>query len=274
MKKNKALIVIRIVAALIVWLLINKFYDAFADPMLEGKFPEVIRLILRGMVVPYTVAIGASYLILRGMKVSGESGGEASDILGYENQRIVVTPGFIIKAFLVQTGISMPVILISNIILTIIGIAPHGMTAEEISGKNCLYYIVLLLVFAPVMEELFFRKLILDRLIVIGEAGAIIISAFLFGLPHVFSQGIPQMFGTFIIGIAWAYVRIKTGRLWPGIILHIMFNLYGCYFALFMAKSPITTVIFMFISVIIMPIIAIVILTKKHQYNKYEYENA
>ena len=28
MKKNKALIVIRIVAALIVWLLINKFYDA------------------------------------------------------------------------------------------------------------------------------------------------------------------------------------------------------------------------------------------------------
>ena len=260
MKKNKVLVVIRIVIALIVWFLIYKSYSTFVDPMLDGKLPDVIRLIIRSMIVPYTVALGACYLIIRGMEVSCEYGGGTSGVLENEIQKISVTPGFIIKAFLIQTGLSMPVILICNIILTILGVTPHGMTAEEIFGKNYLFYIILLLGFAPAMEELIFRKLFLDRLLVIGEAGAIIISAVLFGLPHAFSQGIPQMLGTFIIGIVWAYVRIKTGRLWPGIILHIMFNLYGSYFALFMSKIPITTVIFMFMSVIIIPIIASVLL--------------
>jgi membrane protease YdiL (CAAX protease family) len=110
------------------------------------------------------------------------------------------------------------------------------------------------------MEEILFRKLFLDRLLVIGETGAIIISAILFGLPHAFSQGIPQMFGTFLIGLVWAYMRVKTGKLWPGIILHIMFNLYGCYFATFMAMRPVTTVLFMLMGIILLPTIAVIIL--------------
>ena len=256
MKKNKVLIVLRVFIALAVWFLITNSYSAFIDPMLEGKLPEVIRMIMKAMVMPYTVGLGACYLILKGMEIPGKNTDGDSKML------FDITPGFMLKAFLVQTGISMPVIMILNIVLKILGITPHGISPEETIGKYSLFYIALLLCFAPVMEEILFRKMFLDRLLVIGETGAIIVSAVLFGLPHAFSQGIPQMFGTFLIGLVWAYVRVKTGKLWPGIILHIMFNLYGCYFATFMAMRPGTTVIFLFLGIILLPIVAVIILIK------------
>ena len=250
MKKNKALIVVRVFIALAAWFLIYKGYEAFIDPMLEGKLPEIVRMIINSMVIPYTVGLGACFLVLRGMEVTERK------------SEVAVTPGVMAKAFLVQTGLSMPVILISNIILTILGVAPRGMTADVIYGKYFIFYIILLLGYAPVVEEILFRKLFLDRLLVIGETGAIIVSAILFGLPHVYSQGISQMFGTFLIGLVWAYVRVKTGKLWPGIILHIMFNLYGCYFASFMTGKPITAMGFMFMSIILIPVVAVIILVK------------
>ena len=252
MKKSKVLIVLRVFIALVAWFLITECYSIFLEPTLEGKFPEIIRMIMSAVVVPYTVGIGACYLILRGMAIPDKSNDGALS-------STAITPGLMFKAFLVQMGLSMPVIMILNIVLNILGIPPHGMSPEDIFGKYFLFYIVILLGFAPVMEEILFRKLFLDRLLAIGETGAIIISAILFGLPHAFSQGIPQMFGTFLIGLVWAYMRVKTGKLWPGIILHIMFNLYGCYFATFMAMRPVTTVLFMFMG-ILLPTIAVIIL--------------
>lgn len=251
MKKSKVLIVLRVFVALAVWFLIGRGYSVFVDPMLDGRLPELVRKILSGMVVPYTVGLGVSFLILLGMEV---------EVPGENSQVVSVTPGRLIKAFLVQTGLSMPVIMILNIVLNILGFPPHGMSPEDLFGKYFLFYVVLLLIFAPVMEEILFRKILLDRLLLIGEKEAIIISSILFGLPHAFSQGIPQMFGTFLIGLVWAYMRVKTGKLWPGIILHIMFNLYGCYFATFMAMRPVTTVLFLFMGIILLPTIAVIIL--------------
>ena len=228
MKKSKVLIVLRVFIALVAWFLITECYSIFLEPMLEGKFPEIISMIMRAVVVPYTVGLGGCYLILKGMEIPEKNTGEYSKT--YD-----ITPGLMFKAFLVQMGLSMPVLMILNIVLNILGIPPHGMSPEDIFGKYFLFYIVILLGFAPVMEEILFRKLF---------------------------QGIPQMFGTFLIGLVWAYMRVKTGKLWPGIILHIMFNLYGCYFATFMAMRPVTTVLFLFMGIILLPTIAVIILIK------------
>lgn len=258
MKKNDFITVIRVFAALAVWFLITKSYAAFVDPLLTGKFPETVRMIISSMIIPYTLGMGAAYLILRGMR-NQES--KSTEVPGMYDQP--VTPGLMIKSFLIQTGLSMPVILILNIInILVLRNTPHAMTADQIFGKYMIFYLVLLLIFNPVMEEVLFRKLFLDRLLVIGETGAVIISAVLFGLPHAYSQGVPQMFGTFIIGLVWAYVRVKTGKLWPCVILHMMFNLYGCYFSTLMNRAQGTRVMFMFISIIVMPIIAVILLIK------------
>ena len=75
--------------------------------MLEGRLPEVIRMIFSAMVVPYTLGIGAAYLIVRGMKKPDR---------GYiASGSVEVTPGFILKSFLIQMGMAMPVMMILNI---------------------------------------------------------------------------------------------------------------------------------------------------------------
>ena len=250
MKKNNILTVLRVFVALVAWFVIYKCYGIFIDPLLEGHASDSIRMILSRMVVPYTLGLGASYLIVRGMPMEKDS----SDSL------LNVTPGLIFKAFLIQMGLSMPVIMIGNMILKVLGKPLGGMSREEIFGEHAVFYIVLLLIFNPIMEEVLFRKLALDKLLVLGEVPAIFISAAFFGLPHAYSQGVPQMFGTFVLGVVWAYVRIKTGKLWPCMVLHMLFNLYGAYFTLFMAGSTLTACVLAGINMIILPIPAVILM--------------
>ena len=246
--KDKIIVVIRVAVALIIWFNLIKCYKYFIEPLYVDKVPEVVNLVITSMILPYTVGLGWVYLMLRDLK-SGEI-----------FSSIKPTPGLIAKSFLVQTGLSMPVVIVVNIICILVGASKGGMTAEELFGKNWLFYLILLLVFNPIFEELLFRKLALDKLLVLGEVPAIIISSFLFALPHIISQGAPMFFGTFIIANVWAYVRIKTGRLWPVMVLHGLFNLYGSYLALFMTSTAPTSVLYVFVSAIVLPTVAIILL--------------
>lgn len=76
-------------------------------------------------------------------------------------------------------------------------------------------------VIAPVTEELMFRKLLLDRLRPYGEKFAVVASALCFGLFH---GNLNQVFYAFVIGLAFAYVALRTGRLWQVMLLHAMVN--------------------------------------------------
>ncbi|MBO4864228.1 MAG: CPBP family intramembrane metalloprotease [Eubacterium sp.] len=248
MKKNNFLIVLRVVFAIAAWWVIFKGYTAFVEPLFADSIPETFVLILRSMIVPYTLGLGACYLILRGMD-KGEMSGD-----------IAPSPGLVIKGFFIQQGLAMPVIMFVNIICQIFGITKVGMTADELFGKEWLFYLILLLVFNPIFEELLFRKLLLDRLLVLGETPAIVISAILFGLPHIYSMGLPLFFGTCLIGLVWAYVRVHTGKLWPSIVLHSLFNVYGSYFTLAMAGSTPTTMLVALLGFIILPLIAAILL--------------
>lgn len=77
-------------------------------------------------------------------------------------------------------------------------------------------------IFAPIFEELFFRKFILDRATAYGEGAAVFLSALLFGLVH---SNIYQFFYAFLLGILFGYIYVKTGRLRYTIALHCLFNL-------------------------------------------------
>ena len=253
MEKNRpALTVLRVLAAFAAWFAIYKCYGFFLDPLLEDVLPEIIRMVLSRMIVPYTLGIGASYLILKGMPSGKDSLGNAP-----------VSAGLIAKGFGVQMGYSMPLIVIVNIFCIILGCGGSGITADQIFGKYELFYLILLIGFAPVVEELVFRKLFLDKLLAIGITPAIVISAMIFGLPHVISQGVPQMFGTFAIGLVWAYLRVKTGKLWPSMILHALFNLYGSYFTLTAVSLPFGTPLVMLLNIIIFPTLAVIFTIKE-----------
>ena len=74
---------------------------------------------------------------------------------------------------------------------------------------------------APVFEELACRKLLCDRLHKYGQWPAAVISGLLFGLLHGNSG---QFFLAFFIGIVFACVYMKTGKIIHTMLLHFMIN--------------------------------------------------
>ena len=74
---------------------------------------------------------------------------------------------------------------------------------------------------APLFEELACRKLLLDRLHPYGDGFAVLASGLLFGLMHGNSA---QFFLAFALGILFALVYLKTGRIVYTILLHAIIN--------------------------------------------------
>lgn len=96
-------------------------------------------------------------------------------------------------------------------------------------GYGAILLTLFLVVGAPVMEELYFRGLLLGslkyRFIRLGESLssflAAIVSSILFGLAH----GEPlQLLGLAFFGLILAGLRLKFGRLGPGMFAHSAFN--------------------------------------------------
>lgn len=95
---------------------------------------------------------------------------------------------------------------------------------QVIENSNVYINIIILSIVAPIFEEIFFRKLLIDRTIKYGATLSIILSATLFGLFH---GNLNQFFYTFFIGGFFAYVYIKTGKIIYPIILHAIINFSG-----------------------------------------------
>ena len=77
---------------------------------------------------------------------------------------------------------------------------------------------------APVMEELLFRKLLLDRVSVFGDRTAILLSGVVFGLAH---GNFYQFFYAFGLGAIFAWVYLRTRRIRFSILLHVLINFCG-----------------------------------------------
>ena len=77
---------------------------------------------------------------------------------------------------------------------------------------------------APIMEELLFRKLLLDRVSVFGDRTAILLSGVVFGLAH---GNFYQFFYAFGLGSIFAWVYLRTRRIRFSILLHVLINFCG-----------------------------------------------
>jgi hypothetical protein len=78
-------------------------------------------------------------------------------------------------------------------------------------------------VMPAVFEEIAFRGVILTSLSrVMGSAEAAVVSALLFMVLHLSVPSFPNLF---LLGLALAYLRLKSGSLLPGMLLHFTHNL-------------------------------------------------
>ncbi len=81
---------------------------------------------------------------------------------------------------------------------------------------------------APIMEEIFYRKLVIDRLRRYGDLPAILLSGIAFGLIH---GNFSQFFYAAVLGCVFGYVYLRTGDIRYTIALHMGINLVGGVYA-------------------------------------------
>lgn len=95
-------------------------------------------------------------------------------------------------------------------------------TADLVMGSNPIMRTLVVGILAPIVEEMIFRKIFIDRVVKYGEVTAIVLSGLLFGLFH---GNFFQFFFATLMGMFSAYIYVRTGRIWYSIGLHMAINL-------------------------------------------------
>ena len=93
-----------------------------------------------------------------------------------------------------------------------------------LDGSSLWIQLISLLIIAPLLEEYIFRKCVVTSLAPYSHKAAIFLSGFSFGLIH---GNFYQFFYAFFLGILFAYIFLRTGRLRYSILLHFLINLFG-----------------------------------------------
>lgn len=118
--------------------------------------------------------------------------------------------------------------LIGQFLMTIVSVITGetmvNQVEEMIMDMSLWAVIVSAVILAPIMEELIFRKLVLDRLAGYGPAVAMSVSALVFGLAH---GNFYQFFYAFLLGLIFAYIYLRTGKVRYSMMLHMMVNFCG-----------------------------------------------
>lgn len=96
---------------------------------------------------------------------------------------------------------------------------------EEVTSAQSFWINLLFIaVLAPILEELVFRKFLCNRLLPLGDGYAVVLSAAIFGLVH---GNFFQFFYAFLLGLIFALIYIKTGRIRYTILYHGILNFLG-----------------------------------------------
>lgn len=141
---------------------------------------------------------------------------------------------YLIIAFFIMYAGNIIGMLVNSLISKAVG---HDVTPdlqETIMNLPLGWIFLLVVIAAPILEELVFRKLLIDRVIVYGDKAAIILSGLLFGLFH---GNFSQFFYAFGLGMLLAYIYIRYGKVKYNIAIHMVVNFFGGILATLLVKN-------------------------------------
>lgn len=146
---------------------------------------------------------------------------------------------FILSVF-IGAGICF-VGMIIGVILNFAFTLPFGVNAEDTSALASLlltsdagWRILTVGICAPIFEELIFRKLLVDRLVKYGEFLAIMASGLMFGIFH---GNFQQVFFATGLGMFWAFIYLRTGKIQYTIAMHMIINLSTSVVTVFLTQA-------------------------------------
>ena len=156
-----------------------------------------------------------------------------------------LTFGGFIKFFLISYFIMVLLNLFTTGFLWIVGNFKEADVVNPLesvlSNSSIWATIIFAGILSPIIEEVLFRGVMLNKLRTYGDKIAIITTALLFGLFH---ENFSQFFYAVGLGIIFAYVTLKTGTIKYSIGLHIMINMMGSVIGTQVLNSTIATMIF------------------------------
>ena len=183
------------------------------DSLVEGYSSFSIVL---NIVAQYVIAFPVFFLLTRNMR-------KRADV---KKRRIGADEFFIL--ILISEAAMLLGALISNLIGSFFGYlfgnTPENSIDTLVSGGDLVLTALMVCVFAPIFEELMFRKLFIDRMSVFGDRVAIILSALGFGFFH---GNIYQIIYATAVGLIFGYVYTSTRKIHYTIILHSILNFLG-----------------------------------------------
>ena len=118
--------------------------------------------------------------------------------------------------------VSLPVLLLTGKTRADLGKPAHDLAAKAHGGWGIALFVVIVVIGAPLAEELFFRGLVLraiEKRFTIGWAVAG--SAVIFGATHFEAL---QFVALAAAGLVFAALVVRTDRLGPAIVAHMTFN--------------------------------------------------
>ncbi len=164
----------------------------------------------------YLAAMPVGMLIMRGMPKAQL---EKQSLSASQLVKLIF-----ISLFMMYGG-NMLATVLSSLIGGLFGGGPADVPIQDfITGESVWLKILVMVILAPIMEELIFRKQLIDRMAPYGGKLAVVSSALLFGLFH---GNFNQFVYASALGLVLGYVYYKTGKLRYSIGLHMGVNFLG-----------------------------------------------
>lgn len=111
--------------------------------------------------------------------------------------------------------------ILSSMIAQLKGAEVTNSLAQVSTNSNPWLNLFMVALVAPVMEEIVFRRLLYNKLIVFGGPVYILVSGLIFGLFHV---NFYQLLYAFVLGVIFAAVTYYSGTIKYSVILHVLLN--------------------------------------------------
>lgn len=153
-------------------------------------------------------------------------------------QKHRMTAGQFTVSAVICVGLAYAANIVGVITTSLIGVLIEGpadnplySVMNSLSPWSVLFFTVIC---APVMEELVFRKLLVERAVRYGQGVAVAVSGLMFGLFH---GNLNQFAYATVIGAFLAYLYVKTGKLKITIALHMLFNFSGGFMPVFLTRK-------------------------------------
>ncbi len=194
----------------------------FTAITIAGNIPAVAASgdlsLLVGMLPMYIIAFPIIFLMFKSVpvRISGE--------------KKKMSLKHLIVAFIMGYAGTYVCNLLATILTGIIGALKQGQVENvmvnlttSISLPVNLFVVVIC---APIMEELLFRKTLIDRTAQFGEGISIVFSGLVFGLFH---GNLVQFGYAFLLGVFFGFIYIKTKNIVYPIILHVVINFFGSF---------------------------------------------